>query len=291
MCLFAVTATDTQAAESFEIERWDGGRLCVNRQFAGLLRSNGLTTFESLYNYPQGQVIRQLDNRATVRIVLAGECGDESVFLKRHRPPTLKQRLRPLLHGSLPMLSARHEWDAILRFHAAGLPTMVPVALGQSQGRSLVMTQDLHARQTLLDWVNTACAEESQTEAQPAAIVSLVRRLTIRIAEIARSLHASGMHHQDFYLNHLLYCGPIEDLDIRVIDLGRVRQTKTLARRWIVKDLAQLDFSARRLSCQARLRFLRLYLGRPFRPEDRALVRRIAAKSRRIAAHTARHGL
>ncbi|MGE5194362.1 MAG: lipopolysaccharide core heptose(I) kinase RfaP, partial [Deltaproteobacteria bacterium] len=74
-------------------------------------------------------------------------------------------------------------------------------------------------------------------------------------------------------------------------DLGRARQRARLSRRWIIKDLAQLDFSARRLSCRDRLRFLRLYLGRPFRPADRWLVRQIMMKSSWIAAHTAKNNL
>ena len=277
---------------SFDIEHWDDGRLLVNGRFAELLKANGLTSFESLFNHSDGEIVRQLDNRATSRIVLRGQRSEEAVFLKRHERASLAQRARPLLRGSLPTLGARREWDAILRFHAAGLPTMTPVAFGESEGRSLVMTQDLHAKGTLLAWVNeTFAGAGAETSASPATITSLVRRLAEQIAEIARRMHDCGMHHQDFYLNHLLYCGAIEEFDIRVIDLGRVRQPRRLARRWIIKDLAQLDFSARRLGCSQRLRFLRLYLGRPFRPEDRRLVRRIAAKSRRIAAHTARHGL
>ena len=107
----------------------------------------------------------------------------------------------------------------------------------------------------------------------------------------ARRMHGRGAHHQDFYLNHILWCGEPEHLDLRVIDLGRVGFARRLSRRWIVKDLAQLDYSARGLSCTDRLRFLRLYLGRRFTSADRWLVRRIMWKSRQIAAHTEKHRL
>ncbi len=280
------------AAGQFEIVHWDQGRLAVNCQFAGLFAANGMTTFDALFNRLPGEVVREVDNRVTTHVRLVGQTGELAFYLKRHWPPSLKQRLRPLLRGKRPLLGARHEWDAILRFHAVGLPTMTPVAFGQSRGRSLVMTQDLRAEQTLLDWVNESAAEPGSTRrASSAGLRGLQRRIENRVAAMARTMHECGMHHQDFYLNHLLCCGEIEDIDIRIIDLGRVRQLRRLSERWIIKDLAQLDFSARRLGCYDRLRFLRLYLGRPFRPEDRQLVRRIAAKSRRIASHTARHGL
>ena len=55
--------------------------------------------------------------------------------------------------------------------------------------------------------------------------------------------------------------------------------------------LAQLNASAGSLTRADRLRFLRLYLGRPFRPLDRMLAFFVALKSRRIAAHTTKHGL
>jgi heptose I phosphotransferase len=104
-------------------------------------------------------------------------------------------------------------------------------------------------------------------------------------------MHDCGLHHQDFYLNHLLCRGEPAELDIRVIDLGRARHRSRLSRRWIIKDLAQLDYSARKLSCSDRLRFLRLYLGRPFRPADRWLIRQVMLKSWLIAGHTARNNL
>jgi hypothetical protein len=101
------------------------------------------------------------------------------------------------------------------------------------------------------------------------------------------------LHHQDLYLNHVLWCGELVDgePDLRIIDLGRVRQTRQLSARWIVKDLSQLDFSARRLPCRERLRFLRIYLGRRLTRGDRRLIQRIAWKSSRIARHTRKHGL
>lgn len=80
--------------------------------------------------------------------------------------------------------------------------------------------------------------------------------------------------------------------EIEVLDDGRLHVDHWFASlRGTVKDLAQLNYSARRLSSMDRLRSLRLYLGRPFRWSDRFLVRVIAMKSRRIAAHTAKHRL
>ncbi len=277
---------------AFAIDDWDGGRLRVNRQFAQVLEANRLSTFEALINLTGGDVVRAIDSRSTVRVVLSCAGKDDAFFLKRHAPSRFVERLRPVMHLSRPILGARHEWEAILQFHAAGIPTMMPVAFGEFESRSLVMTRDLAADRTLLDWVEEAiggqAVEKPGASGEP---LSLKHRLIEEVAKIARRMHACGLHHQDFYLNHLLWCGNPADVDIRVIDLGRVRKHSRLSQRWIIKDLAQLNYSASRLSCHDRLRFLRIYLGRPFRYADRWLIRQILLKSWYIASHTAKNNL
>ncbi len=270
----------------------DSGRLLVNRRFSDILHQNGLTTFDALFALPSGEVVRQIKSRSTARITLSADGVQRTFYLKRHEPPRLRERLRPLLNLGRPILGARNEWQAILRFHAAGIPTMTPVAFGEAAGRSLLVTEDLGTDFTLLDWVDkTADAGPGASAQQRTDAESLKRKLIRRVAGLARRMHEAGIHHQDFYLNHILWRGEPADLDLRVIDLGRVGFAESLSRRWILKDLAQLDFSARRLSCADRLRCLRLYFGRPFSRADRRLVRLITMKSRHIAAHTAKHRL
>jgi len=287
---------------AIELEEWDAGRLQVNRRFRRVLEAHGLTTFTALFRLGGGKVVRAIGNRSTAHIVLSIEGRQEAFYLKRHVPQRLWERIKPLFHLSLPILGARNEWEAILGFHSAGIPTMTPVAFGEFQSHSLVMTRDLGTDFTLLDWLNgnrlnanlgagTAGDRGIGGPDRPGDNSSLRREITRRVAQIARRMHDCGLHHQDFYLNHLLCCGDPSGLDIRVIDLGRVRKRPRLSKRWIIKDLAQLDFSARRLSCSDRLRFLRLYLGRPFQTADRWLVRQIAVKSWYIAAHTAKNDL
>jgi heptose I phosphotransferase len=270
---------------SFEFEDWDEGRLRINGRFAGLLRKNGLTTFESLARFESGDVARQIDSRITSRIVLHDAAGSHSFYLKRHGPASVGEFLRPMLHGHWPIVGAANEWDAILRFHSAGIPTMEPVALGVHGRRSLLVTKSLDGHQNLLEWLR------DQTESDSHPDPEHVRRLIGELARITRDMHGAGLHHQDFYLNHLLIPNGREPGGIRVIDLGRVRQQRRLGNRWIIKDLSQLDYSSQLLSCRDRLRFLRAYLGRPLTRSDRGMIRRISRKSRAIDRHTRKHGL
>jgi heptose I phosphotransferase len=261
-----------------DCDLWDDGRLLVNRQFADLLRAQGLTTFAALFELTGGEIVRRVGSRETRRLTLPAPAGGvETLYVKRHAAPRWRDRIMPFLHFSRPIHGARNEWAAIWRFLETGIPTMTPVAFGESGARSLLVTQEVRARCNLLELSASGTANWDE--------------LVPRVAEIARRMHAAGFHHQDFYLNHLLLCEGAGPPEVRVIDLGRVRQRRRLSSRWIIKDLAQLEFSARRLSCRDRVRFLRLYLGRATTPGDRPLIRSIRVKARRIAQHTARHDL
>lgn len=307
----------------FEFEDWDAGRLCINRQFAEILRNNNLTTFAALDALATGQLVRRIGERTTARIDLTGDKGRQAFYLKRHGRLTLREMAKCLLRATWPVHGARPEWEAILRFHELGIPTMTPVAFGESAGRSLLLTVALEPSVNLLDLIR-------RTDFQ-----SVSASLLADVVAIARTMHAAGLHHQDFYLNHLLLCphrlrslpsplagevpgmGGQTSIDVattppppsrarrevsrvdpngseplvHVIDLGRVRERRRLGTRWIIKDLAQLNYSARTLPVKTRLRFLREYLGRRLTRQDRALIARIARKSAHIDRHTVKNGL
>lgn len=83
---------------------------------------------------------------------------------------------------------------------------------------------------------------------------------------------------------------PLPQWSIHLIDLQRVRFAGKgrVGRRWIVKDLAALDYSApaKIISRSDKLRFMRAYLGqRKFNGEARRLIGAVLRKSARIARH------
>jgi heptose I phosphotransferase len=269
----------------FELESWDQGRLIVNAAFAGVLRDAGLTTFEAVWSYSGGRVAKNLlRERTTTRIELSDRHGGETVlYLKRHAPPPWKEYIKPLVRLRRPILGAWHEWNAILRFHEIGIRTMTPAALGRSGGHSLLLTDAIQGCRKLSELA--AACELKNTRA------SQLDSFLTRIAAAARMMHAAGLHHQDFYLTHLLVPEPDDGATLFVIDLGRVQQRRRLARRWIVKDLGQLSYSAAGLDDAFRRRFLELYLNRPLTTADAGLVRQIERKTRSIARHSHKNRL
>jgi heptose I phosphotransferase len=276
--------------KSLAFDVWDGGRLTVNREFVPLLRRNGLTTFDSLMSFSGGQVAKNVHReRTTTRIDLPDESGEpRSFFLKRHERPPLWEIVKPWLRLQRPLHGARNEWEAILRFHQTGIPTMVPAALGESQGRSFLLTAAIEGCRKLTEWMS-----EHQGALRNGQLQTL-RQIIAGVADVARTMHQSGLHHQDFYLTHLMVplgAQAMTPVPIHVLDLGRVRWHRHLSARWIVKDLGQLNYSASRVSASDRLRFLTAYLGRPVQKGDQSLIRGVLAKSRAIARHTHKNGL
>jgi heptose I phosphotransferase len=161
------------------------------------------------------------------------------------------------------------------------VPTLHCVGWGQrgwnpARRQSFALTRALDATVSLEDF----CADWGRT-AGDLARLRLKRTLLRQIAGIARTLHENGVNHRDFYLCHFLLrtdspglAEPGGRLDLHLIDLHRVQLRARTPKRWRVKDIAGLYFSAldvglTRTDC---LRFMRLYstaalrteLARPF---------------------------
>ena len=113
-----------------------------------------------------------------------------------------------------------------------------------------------------------------------------LQRIVVQVAQIARLLHGAGYNHRDFYCCHFL----IKELspgafDIRLIDLQRAERRRWFRRRWIVKDLAQLAYSAPRdrIGCKHQIALMHHYLGvRKLRPRDKRLIRAVLGKVRNM---------
>ena len=268
----------------FSLESWDKNQLVVNRSFADLFRQRGWTTFESIWqSTADAAVAKNLrTDRVTLRFTINDGVRDHLFFIKRHGQSSWKEYIKPLLRLTWPILGARNEWNAILEFHQAGLPTMTPVAFGQSGRNSFLITEALEG-----------CTKLSELpelfDPVRAGDTRWRNQMIQQIAVLARKMHSSGFHHQDFYLGHLMqsHANPEK---LFIIDLGRVKHHSALSRRWIVKDLAQLNFSAP-ITPTERLRFLRDYYGRKLTRRDRRLMRQIPWKTALISRHSRKNSL
>jgi hypothetical protein len=240
--------------------------------FEPLLRAAGLDSFERAMaaEAPPSAVTRAVPGRFTVRIEAPG--ADRTVlYLKRHR-------------GRDAGAAAR-EWRRLGEVGAAGIPCPERVALGERRGL-------MGSRESLLITLGIPRAEQADRwiRDHPDRRGDLIDA----VAVLARRFHDAGFHHRDLYLCHFFVResggiggGGAAPLEVFLIDLQRCGRLGLLARRWLVKDLAQVHISLGQagLGPEDWDRFAARYGGL-----DRRLLRAILRKSARIARHVPRYG-
>lgn len=184
-------------------------------------------------------VVRAKDARSIGRF----EVGGRGFYIKKHRACGWwaivedVARLRPLHIG------ARPEYAAIRACERLGVPTMAVAAFGEegrgASQRSFLITDEVFPGTAIS--LEDFCRDWA-TQPPPFA---LKRRLIHAVADIARRLHEGGVNHRDFYICHfLLDPRTLDDPQLRVIDLHRAQVRAATPRRWVIKDVAGLYFSA-----------------------------------------------
>jgi hypothetical protein len=274
------------------------GELTVNREYASPFRAHGLDRLEALAHIETVIADRQKRGRRLARFVLEGPAGEKMLFhLKAHRL-RLGDLVRPLLSLARPATAnAATEWWGMTELPRLGVATATPVAFAARrrwglEWEGLTVSADLAGCTSLEEFLQRRIhpvGERSATER------AFLRRLAAELARVGRSLHRRGVNHQDFYLGHFFIPAeqPLEaEAKLFLVDLQRLTRRRALPRRYLVKDLGQLLFSANQfahLSRTDKLRFLRVYLQeRPLSLGAKGLARAVIAKAGQIARHSAR---
>ena len=249
--------------------------------------------FDSLLNM-DGQVYREVKGRTTLRF----ELNSKTYFIKIHLGTTWKEIIKDIVCFKQPVLGAENEWKAIRHLKGLGINTPELVAYGKrgrnlSRIQSFVITRELTGVESLED----VCRH---WKVSPLAYRFKCKLIT-EIARITRILHENGICHRDFYLCHFLLALPDgrdnpdpENICLYLIDLHRVHFSRKLSRRWQLKDIAALYFSAMDagLSRQDIFRFIEVYTGMPWQDavrKQRLFWRRVEKRAGRLYRKFQRH--
>lgn len=203
-------------------------------------------------------LVRDVEGRRTLRFEIDGR----GYYLKLQDGVSWGRIAEELIHLRRPVLGAGNEWDAIVRCHELGIPTMTAVAFGE-RGAGPARRDSFIITEAIEPAVDLDVFTRNWREQAPRP--TLKRALIQAVASIARRLHEGGVNHRDFYLCHFLMRTtpePAPDtLQLALIDLHRAQLRSQTPRRWRDKDLAGLYFSALDIGLTGRdkLRFLRAY--------------------------------
>jgi heptose I phosphotransferase len=268
-------------------------RMWVDQEYAADLERFGLASFDAVMHSASGRLLRTLPDRENWRLELNSAGKRQVLFLKKHRIRSLSDRLRAWLGRRSAVSAGRTEAENVAALEQVGIESMRVVAYGEQVTRgvaqSFFMTEELRGFVQLDHFVRqrfVPAAECTRPDAELSALAATV-------ADVARRFHSAGFNHRDFYCCHLFIQeshGP--RFTVRLIDLQRVERRRWLRRRWIVKDLAQLAYSAprERITRSLRMAFIKRYLGvERLSAADkrfvRQIVRRQQAMQRRLGAH------
>ncbi|MHC4105705.1 MAG: lipopolysaccharide kinase InaA family protein, partial [Planctomycetota bacterium] len=121
--------------------------------------------------------------------------------------------------------------------------------------------------------------------------LKLRRNFIAQLASFIRKFHDTDYRHRDLYLSHIFY----SDSGIfYLIDLARAFKPIIRGRRFRIKDIAQLYYSAPAMyfSRTDRLRFYLNYIGfeDKLTSKDKTFIHRVIKKARRMARHDIKHG-
>lgn len=262
----------------------DGPRLTISTGYELLLRANGLDSVAALFADNLGE---RLDKpglaswRQRRRVILSSPNHQVTMFLKRfeHAPRDARRLVRESRTGARTV--AGLEWEWLQRLRRDGISAPRPVALceelsGGRELRSALMMEGVGGRSLERMMPEWGTLERRKR-----------REILVGTAWLVGRLHRFGYIHRDLYLSHI-FCDPAEPsgAGLNLIDVQRVIRPGWLRRRWVVKDLAALQFSApdKVVSRTDRLRWLRAYLeiGK-LDAHARRLAYRVIGKSASIA--------
>lgn len=262
--------------------------LSIAEPYKKILEQNGLIKIKDFISYEGGKVLKRLPSRTVRKIELKSRKSVKTFFMKSHKgtvSPT--DALRSFFSG-FSISWGRKEWDVIQAFHENGIPTLTAVAAGEEVSlfhqESFLITEELQGFQSLEIYLQTQFILPLSKEK-----VIIKKALIKEVADIARTMHRAGFNHRDFYCCHI-FIKPGEDgkRQWRVLDLQRVDRRRWFRERWIIKDLAALNFSAPAplISRTDRLRFMNYYLyGAGEVEQSHSFIRKIISKTNRIRQH------
>ncbi|NQZ57547.1 MAG: hypothetical protein HRT88_08780 [Lentisphaeraceae bacterium] len=199
---------------------------------------------------------RDVPERLTVGLDLKINGGEETmrVYLKRHWKDKKGKNGKPENEAQL-------EFDNINTLENQGVkvPRAMAVGHGSINGRPVgfMMVQEVSGI-PCDDYIK----DKFPQQALSGDALIAKRRLISQLAQSSAKFHNLGFNHRDFYLCHTFIKEDGADFLFHLIDLQRVQKRKLLRYRWLVKDLAQMNYSAPTgVSNTDRLRFYFDYSG------------------------------
>ncbi len=222
----------------------------------------------------EGEIFRAKEGRRTLSFQHQGQ----EYFAKIHRGIGWREIIKNLISFKLPVVDASNEWKAVDLLESVKVATVQIVGKGirgknPATRESFVIMRALNERVEVEDFLEDLAGLSGSSR------WVLKRSIIKQVAESTRKMHGAGMNHRDFYLCHFHIIERTSDdwknwkeeegLHLPLLDLHRAQIRAKVSRRWLVKDLGALYYSALDAGITSRdvVWFLKGYLGDDWRKQ------------------------
>lgn len=224
------------------------GDIFADPQMIPWLHVAGVRAMEDVFAHAGGTKMHKPGlgaHRERIRIDLTCENNERQTgYLKRYRRPPFREQLRRLWRHGRKRGTGGIEARFIRRLTTLGIPTMRTIAYGQEMSglferRGFILTEEINGLSL------EQLTQRIQANSQACPTCQDRREIIRQLAWMTARLHTHRLFHRDLYLCHVFLCrNATGEIVLRLIDLARMIERPRHNRRWIVKDLAALDYSA-----------------------------------------------
>ena len=263
---------------------------------------SGLTSIEEVFSFNAAENLTksnlaQFRTRLQFAINSPQRPSSTTVFMKRYDRPPVFVQLRNWLSQHKRRSCAFCELEAVSKLTAAGINTPKVISYGEQWGtlfetRSFIITEKIPEAESLERKLPDCFDKPATIENLKLRKESLGlrRNFIVQSAAFINKFHETNYRHRDLYLSHIFYS---DNGEFYLIDLARVFRPLVLCRRFQIKDIAQVYYSApgKHFSKTDRMRFYTAYIGQKrLTKKDKEFIRKVINKAERMARHDIKHG-
>jgi hypothetical protein len=232
-------------------------------------------------------------NLARFRSRLKFEIGhphSTTLFLKRYDNPPVLIQLKNWISGYGRKSLGFLEFETTNNLSQTGINTPKTIAYGEQwnlffEKRSFLITEKIPDAEAL-ERKLPDCFQGKTTIDN----IKLRRIFVAELAEFIRKFHETNYRHRDLYFSHIFHS---DNGKFFLIDLARAFKPILLRKRFQIKDIAQLYYSApgKYFSPTDRLRFYLHYTNRKeITLKDKIFIRKVLNKVQSMVKHDKKHG-
>ena len=268
-----------------EFVKGRAGRIFLNKKYLDEIRSAGLDDFNVIRDFNDGQSLTKKNlDKSRQRIKFRLTTGGTVVYLKKYTDTPYIKQIKNWIEHKAVKATAQFDIRWCKTLGDAGINTADVVAWGCEKNflfdrMSFVIVKEIENADSL----------EKKLPYFPST--KYKKEFIGRLADFAKKFHDTGLRHRDFYLCHIFYSESTGTFTL--IDLQRIFKPVLFSKRFQIKDIAQLYYSAPKehFSKTDRLRFYLRYKNIiRLSSADKKFIKAVNDRAKKMCRHDTKHG-